>query len=136
MKVILLKNNNIDEDKQKIIENIKDSFFVVDTDTYLYQYIELLGLSDKNMQKLKICKEIKNLDVEFRSEYSKEKINSMSELLGVIDMSVPCLIVVMGDNTTDEDKKRKVNIQLSDIIQQFMYINLPLDIIQVKDKKI
>ena len=64
MKVILLKNNNIDEDKQKIIENIKDSFFVVDTDTYLYQYIELLGLSDKNMQKLKICKEIKNLDVE------------------------------------------------------------------------
>ena len=51
MKVILLKNNNIDEDKQKIIENIKDSFFVVDTDTYLYQYIELLGLSDKNMQR-------------------------------------------------------------------------------------
>lgn len=135
MKVILLKNNNIDEDKQKIIENIKDSFFVVDTDTYLYQYIELLGLSDKNMQKLKICKEIKNLDVEFRSEYSKEKINSMSELLGVIDMSVPCLIVVMGDNTTDEDKKRKVNIQLSDIIQQFMYINLPLDIIQVMTEK-
>ena len=136
MKVIILKNHNIEEDKQTIIDNIRtECIFVVDTDIKLYQYIEQLELNDKNKQRLKICSEIKNLDVEFRNEYKNEKINLLSELLEMIDISMPCHIVVMGDNTTDEEKQRKVHIQLSNIIQQFMYINLPLDIVQVMTEK-
>lgn len=153
MEIIVLNQSDM-EDVRRIVDNRLTSnskeevVFVADLDAvsmtenekFLWKYIEELYLSVEKQLKIKICQELKNLDVLVKypgeSEESKE-IHEFSELLKVLDMENGTLVIVRGDKNVygDDAKIAEVKAQVSDIVQQLIYLNFPLTKIQVMSEK-
>lgn len=140
MKVIILNSHDVEKDKDVILDNIKeDAVFVVEHEMHLYQYIEVLNLSSTYQMQIKICKELKGLDV--LQKYTDEdgihekEIHSFSDLLRNLNMDVQTFVIVRGDVGADEQKIAEVRSQVSDIVQQLIYLNFSLKKIQVMSEK-
>lgn len=127
MKIFILKGEDIHKDKNILYDNIenKDSIFILDNPNIkLYKYIDEFNLN-KDLYTMKICKEIKPIDVDYQGKhYSK-----FSDLLQNLNQEIESTIVVKGD--INENNKDAVRSQLSAIVQQFVYLNIPLGKIQV-----
>ena len=135
MKYKELFGNNIKEDIEEIKRDIdKDSstvFVYSGTDT-LYDYIDALydksrGLDAEYLYKFKICYEKKDLQVSYSArggERSREII-SMSSLINELDDKSSCKIVVENND----------RVQLSFIVQQLIFIEYPLEKVDILLKK-
>ena len=133
MKILILKGEDINKDKNILFDNIEDveAVFVLDNSNIkLCEYIDSLDLhNSEELYTMKICKEIRNIDVCYQNKhYSK-----FSDLLIDINQEIESEIVVKGD--LDESRKDAVRTQLSAIVQQFVYLNIPLGKIQVVTEK-
>lgn len=129
--VILLNGQDIEHDK-KLLTNINElgTLFVLNNENIkLYEYIEKLELTYADSFKIRICKEIKGLDLEYHiaGEEKTEEIYLLSDLLKIITLDKPSTVVVKGDADGSRAKMEKVRTQVSDIVQQFIYLGLPLD---------
>lgn len=133
MNIIHLKGLNIDEDKNLIFEKYKNenTVFVLDNEMPLCEYLEHLELSDAISYQIKICKEIKNIDVDYKTKKTTNRFTLFSQILEALDLSHVTYITVNGDLVDDVQKKAEVRIVLSDIVQQLIYLGLPLDLVQV-----
>lgn len=146
MDIIILNQPNID-DARRIVENVlndktkKDTVFVVEHKKQLWQYIEALELSSGQQLQIKICSELQNLDVFLhylenpKMQEQEIEIHTFSELLCHLDINTPIDVIVKGDITSDEKKINEVRIQVSEIVQQLIYLNFPLTKIQVMSEK-
>ncbi len=134
MKYIELSGSSIKEDiqgiKRAIDENSDIIFIYSGTDT-LYDYITALnnkgkGLDAAYLYKFKICYENKNLKISYskKSEYRKE-ITSISGLINELDGTSNCRIVI---ETNDR-------VQLAFIVQQLIFLEYPLDKIDILLRK-
>lgn len=134
MKYIELSGSSIKEDiqgiKHAIDENSDIIFIYSGTDT-LYDYITALnnkgkGLDAAYLYKLKICYENKNLKISYskKNEYRKE-ITSISGLINELDGTNNCRIVI---ETNDR-------VQLAFIVQQLIFLEYPLDKIDILLRK-
>lgn len=133
MKIIKLKSRDIEDDKIFVVNNIKDKdvIFAYSGSDYLYEYIDNLELSNNNLFRLKIFKEITGLDVCMECNEISRSYTKLSDLLADIDINKKTTVIVKGDLNSDDESVRKTRRQLSNIIQQFIYLNIPLDRIQV-----
>lgn len=129
MNIQILKGISVEQDKNDIIDNIGslDTVFVLDNPKQkLCDYIESLDLkSDRQLYALKICKEIQYIDVDYRGKHYAK----LSSLLKDIDSETESTIIVKGDLV--ESQKAAVRTQLSAIVQQFVYLGIPLGKIHV-----
>ena len=134
MKYIELSGSSIKEDiqgiKHAIDENSDIIFIYSGTDT-LYDYITALnnkgkGLDAAYLYKFKICYENKNLKISYskKSEYRKE-ITSISGLINELDGTSNCRIII---ETNDR-------VQLAFIVQQLIFLEYPLDKIDILLRK-
>ena len=134
MKYIELSGSSIKEDiqgiKRAIDENSDIIFIYSGTDT-LYDYITALnnkgkGLDAAYLYKFKICYENKNLKISYskKNEYRKE-ITSISGLINELDGTSNCRIVI---ETNDR-------VQLAFIVQQLIFLEYPLDKIDILLRK-
>lgn len=133
MNVEILKGTDIEQDKNILFDNIgkSDIAFVLDNPKQkLCEYIDKLDLKqNKQLYTIKICKEVKPIDVDYQSKnYTK-----FSDLLKDINQENESLIVVKGD--IDETRKDAVRTQLSAIVQQLVYLGIPLGKMQVVTEK-
>lgn len=142
MKVILLNSQDIEKDKDVILEHIKekDTVFVVDHKKKLYDYIDEMNLSGNNQFRIQICQELKNLNVDYISpennnSYTKIQITKFSQLLEHLDMSAVSYVIVKGDLNANKEQEYQTRIQVCNIIQQLIYLNLPLSLVQVMTEK-
>lgn len=133
MKILILKGDDIQKDKNTLYDNIEDkeAVFVLDNPTIkLYEYIDKFNLNvSEDLYTMKICKEIFPIDV----DYQGKNYMKFSDLLQDLNQEVDSTIVVKGD--LDESRKNEVRTQLSAIVQQFVYLNIPLGKIQVVTEK-
>lgn len=133
MKTHILKGDSIQQDKNTLYNNIEDAeaVFLLDNPTIkLCEYIDKLDLKqNKLFYTIKICKEIKPIDV----DYQGKNYTKFSDLLQDINLEVDSTIVVKGD--FDESRKDAVRTQLSAIVQQLVYLGIPLGKIQVVTEK-
>lgn len=127
MKLIFL-DGNYEQDEDIILKNIDSKedkiVFLYAGREALCDYLEGLkehGLSNKNLFKLNICKEIDPIRVTYNYKGRKTECSKFSELLNVLKTDVSSEVVVH-----DED-----HVQLSNIIQQFVYLQMPLNKIHV-----
>ena len=133
MKILILKGEDINKDKNTLYDNIEDkeSVFVLDNQNIkLCEYINKFNLNEsEDLYTMKICKEINPINVDYQGKcYTK-----FSDLLQDINQEVDSTIVVKGD--LDEKCINAVRTQLSAIVQQFVYLNIPLGKIQVVTEK-
>ncbi len=133
MNVEILKGTDIEQDKNILFDNIgkSDIAFVLDNPKQkLCEYIDKLDLKqNKQLYTIKICKEVKPIDVDYQSKnYTK-----FSDLLKDINQENESLIVVKGD--IDETRKDAVRTQLSALVQQLVYLGIPLGKMQVVTEK-
>lgn len=137
MNIIILDGSNLANDKDNILDNLKieDNVFVYRGTGHLCDYIDALGLSNKNLFKLRICQEVGNINIYYECKGKRENYDKLSDLLSIIDINIPAKVVVCGDVNADESTITRVRNQLSNIVQQFIYLNLPLDKIQVMTEK-
>ncbi|MBR0484257.1 MAG: hypothetical protein IJJ69_05665, partial [Oscillospiraceae bacterium] len=151
MEIIVLNQPEI-KDAQQIVDKKLSSkskeevIFVADLDAvsmeknekFLWKYIEVLELTVEKQLKIKICQELKNLNVLVKytgkAEEESKEIHELSELLKVLDMDNDTLVIVRGDKNVYGDDA-KVKAQVSDIVQQLIYLNFPLAKIQVMSEK-
>lgn len=138
----IIKLYGVDEETEGIInDNIKnpDTIFVYMGEEKLYSYIEQLGkvlaIPQSKLAKIKICKEIKPINVTLVRGDIKSDFSELSDLLAAIGAGMYQEVVIKGDVNADEGKVKEVRIQLSDIIQQFIYLNISLDEVQVMTEK-
>lgn len=133
MRVIRLQGENIEDDKASVLEHIKDLevIFVYTGNNALYKYIECLELSNKNLFRLNICKEVEPITVAYMCGDQCAEFTRLSELLETIDTSIVSEVIVKGDLSKDDKIIKNVRTQVSEIVQQFVYLNMPLDKIQV-----
>lgn len=134
MKVELLKDLDAEKAKSIIMssDDIANSIFVLDCNTSLYQYIDNLELGNVTLFKLKICKEIKNLNAQYDNGKEIKSVQTFSGLLEMLDTSKVTYIIVKGDlNQKDEKVKELVRTKVNDVVQQLIYLNMPLEKIQV-----
>ena len=136
----IIKLRGVDEDTENtIIDHIKnpDTVFVYMGKEKLYSYIDELGdlISSKNLCRIKICKEIEPIDVTLVRGEKKSNFSKLSDLLAAIDAGMYQEVVIKGDISADEEKVKAVRTQLSDIVQQFVYLNISLDKVQVMTEK-
>lgn len=133
MKTHILKGDSIQQDKNTLYNNIEDAeaVFLLDNPTIkLCEYIDKLDLKqNKLFYTIKICKEIKPIDV----DYQGKNYTKFSNLLQDINLEFDSTIVVKGD--FDESRKDAVRTQLSAIVQQLVYLGIPLGKIQVVTEK-
>ncbi len=98
------------------------------SNTPLYSYIGSLednGINNAIMFKLKICREIKGIDLSFlRTGKEEQKLTSLSSLLSLLD-GTPCNVIV-------NDNDRGV---LADVSQQLIYIGYPLTAVNIMLRK-
>jgi len=134
---IIYLHGNIAEDRECIFEKIKNnnSIFVLDYSTELYNYIDNLKLSDKILFKLKICKEINNIDIDYYIGNNKIHFTKFSELLTALNTTYVSYVIVKGDLENNENKQAIVKIQLSDIVQQLIYLEIPLESVRVMTER-
>ena len=100
-------------------------------------YIDRLDLGDNALYKLKMCQEVENMNIQFECAEKEvnDKFDKLSDLLIILDPNIESKVIVMGDADGDEEKIAKVRKKLSSIVQQFVYLNLPLDKIQVMTER-
>lgn len=133
MNVIILDGKNISSDIKEIYRNINNPniIFMLDNENdkerWLCDYIDSLHLQDDCLYRLRICQEVKNLNVSFGiSDSSKyEAFTKMSSIIEKIDDDYTYDIIV-------NDNNRKM---LSEIIQQLIYLNISLDKVRVMTKQ-
>lgn len=135
MKYIELVGNSIRQDIDYIQETIdadKDVVFVYSGIDTLYDYIDALydkgkGLDAEYLYKFKVCYEKKDLKVSYSSRGGKRsrKITSMSELINELDDKTSCRIVVESND----------RVQLAFIVQQLIFIEYPLEKVDILLKK-
>lgn len=139
MNIIKLPDMDFDQSKSIILDNIKNTeiIFIYTGNDKLYNYIDNLGkqISSKFLCRLKICKEVDPIDVTLFCNGNKSDFSKLSDLLEYIDVCKQQEVVVKGDLNTGDDKIIKVRTQLSDIVQQFVYLNISLDKIQIMTEK-
>ncbi|MGN1305089.1 MAG: dynamin family protein [Oscillospiraceae bacterium] len=135
---IFLKGLDLVEDKDSISEYKKDTdvVFVLDSPKPLFEYIDELKLKDSISYKLKICKELKDLDADYEVNGENRHFTTFSQLIEMIDTSSISYVTVNGDlalnkKSNSDEIIKKVRIQLSEIVQQLIYIGVPLDKVQV-----
>lgn len=123
-----LNGNNIAEDANVIKNDFEQHMDIVyiltKSNTPLYSYIGCLednGVNNAIMFKLKICREIKGIDLSFlRAGKEEQKLTSLSSLLSLLD-GTPCSVIV-------NDNDRGV---LADVSQQLIYIGYPLTAVNI-----
>lgn len=123
-----LNGNNIAEDANVIKNDFEQHMDIVyiltKSNTPLYSYIGCLednGVNNAIMFKLKICREIKGIDLSFlRAGKEEQKLTSLSFLLSLLD-GTPCSVIV-------NDNDRGV---LADVSQQLIYIGYPLTAVNI-----
>lgn len=80
------------------------------------------GLDDEYLYKFKVCYEKKNLYVSYYSgKVNGKLIGSMSELISELDGESKCRIVVEADDRAE----------LADILQQLIYLDYPLNTVDI-----
>lgn len=138
MKSVFLKGLDLIADKDCITEYKRDAeaVFVLDSPKPLFEYIDELKLKDSVSYKLKICKELKGINADYEVKGKCRHFTTFSQLIEMIDISSVSYVTVNGDlslkRKSDADEiKKKVRIQLSEIVQQLIYIGIPLDKVQV-----
>ena len=136
MRYIELSGNSVKDDiatiKKAIDENSATVFVYSGLGT-LYDYIDLLhdkkdqGLDDNYLYKFKICYEKRDLNVFYSANGGKRaiKINTMSGLVNELDGKTDCRIVVETDD----------RVQLAFIVQQLIYIDYPLETVDILLRK-
>ncbi|MBR1442993.1 MAG: dynamin family protein [Firmicutes bacterium] len=130
MKYVILTGNNIGDDISIISENIKkeDIVFIYSGKGALYDYIEALynkgnGIDTDELYRFKICYERKNMRISYslvNGEHNRETC-SFSGLIADLDGKNECRIVIK-----DNDRE-----QLAFIVQQLIFIDYPLDKIDI-----
>ncbi len=133
MKVELLKDLEVDKAKSIIMssDDIANSIFVLDCNTSLYQYIDSLKLGNVTLSKLKICKEIKNLNAQYDNGKEIKPVQTFSSLLEILDTSKVSYIIIKDDNQKDKKSKESVHTKVTNVLQQLIYLNIPLEKIQI-----
>ena len=127
-----LNGNNIADDANVIKNDFEQHMDIVyiftKSNTPLYSYIGSLednGINNAIMFKLKICREIKGIDLSFlRTGKEEQKLTSLSSLLSLLD-GTPCNVIV-------NDNDRGV---LADVSQQLIYIGYPLTAVNIMLRK-
>lgn len=137
MNIAVLEGINIEQDKNNIFKDLNDKIFVYTGKGYLCDYIDRLDLGDNALYKLKMCQEVENMNIQFECAEKEvnDKFDKLSDLLIILDPNIESKVIVMGDADGDEEKIAKVRKKLSSIVQQFVYLNLPLDKIQVMTER-
>lgn len=123
-----LNGNNIADDANVIKNDFEQHMDIVyiftKSNTPLYSYIGSLednGVNNAIMFKLKICREIKGIDLSFlRAGKEEQKLTSLSSLISLLD-GTPCSVIV-------NDNDRGV---LADVSQQLIYIGYPLTAVNI-----
>lgn len=127
-----LNGNNIADDANVIKNDFEQHMDIVyiftKSNTPLYSYIGSLednGVNNAIMFKLKICREIKGIDLSFlRAGKEEQKLTSLSSLISLLD-GTPCSVIV-------NDNDRGV---LADVSQQLIYIGYPLTAVNIMLRK-
>ena len=137
MNIAVLEGINIEQYKNNIFKDLNDKIFVYTGKGYLCDYIDRLDLGDNALYKLKMCQEVENMNIQFECAEKEvnDKFDKLSDLLIILDPNIESKVIVMGDADGDEEKIAKVRKKLSSIVQQFVYLNLPLDKIQVMTER-
>ncbi len=135
MKYKELFGNSIEEDIDEIKKEIDvdpSIVFVYSGTGTLYDYINALyndgqGLDSNYLYKFKVCYERKNLKISYSARDGKRniKINSMSNLVNELDGKSSCKIVVENND----------RVQLAFIVQQLIFIEYPLEKVDVLLRK-
>ncbi len=135
MKYIQLLGNSIEDDIDEIKRSIDENnniVFVYSGSQTLYDYIDALhdngqGLDDEYLYKFKVCYEKTDLRISYDSDNYKSTgvISSMSSLIGTLDNSNSCRIIIENND----------RVQLSFIVQQLIYIEYPLEKVDILLRK-
>lgn len=115
---------NYFENNRKSIEEV----FLFDPSNkykYLHEYIDKLNLEDSALFKFKVCYEIKGLKVTYHKDGISTPCSKMSELVQLIDKTIKQDVIIENDNRTD----------LSNIVQQLIYLSVPLDNVRVMTRR-
>lgn len=150
MKNVIPLTGNPTEDRPLFRQYWKepDTVFVLRSDEMLYEYIDKMKLNNRVLLQVRICKELSGLDVDYYEMEdacadSVQKINpensrhakTLSELLGYIDPAKSSYVTVNGDVGADADTSKSVRTQLGEIVQQLVYLQLPLNKIRVRTQR-
>lgn len=137
MEIIELKGTDLVNDKDLIISNIKEQgiYFAYTGQRMLYEYIDDLNLSNPALCKLKIFRELAPICVSLFNNGKMTDYEKLSDLLAEIDIDNSCEVIVRGDLSGKDEDRKKTRTQLSDIMQQFVYLNIQLDRIHIMTEK-
>ena len=138
MTYIELLGNSISEDIQTVKDTIeKDSsvVFVYSGEGTLYDYIDKLydrghGLDDEDLYRFKVCYEYRDEKSPLKMSYVSEKhrsreISSMKDLINELDGESKCRIIIESDE----------RVQLAFVVQQLIYIEYPLETVDILLRK-
>ena len=135
MRYIELSGNSAKDDIatiKKTIDEDSGTVFIYSGFGTLYDYIDALydkgrGLDSDYLYKFKICYEKRDLQIFYSANGGKRaiKINTMSGLVNELDGKTDCRIVVETDD----------RVQLAFIVQQLIYINYPLETVDILLRK-
>lgn len=131
MNYIELSGSCIDGDINEIKEKIDKSnevVFVYSGKDTLYDYITALankGLGPEYLYKFKVCYENKALQLSYFRDDIYKKITSISSLVNELNGKSYCRIVIDNDD----------RVQLAFIVQQLIYIEYPLEKVDILLKK-
>lgn len=137
MEIIELKGTDLENDKDLINSNINKQgiYFAYTGQEKLYKYIDALELSNARLYKLKIFRELEPICVSLFNNGKVTDYEKLSDLLAEIDIDKSCEVIVRGDLSGKDEDRKKTRTQLSDIMQQFVYLNIQLDRIHVMTEK-
>lgn len=135
MRYKTLFGNSIKADIEEIKKEIDSDpgiVFVYSGSLALYDYIDALydkgaGLDAQYLYKFKVCYEKRDLQVSYSAKGGKRSgvIASMSNLVNELDGENPCKIIVENND----------RVQLAFIVQQLIFIEYPLEIVDILLRK-
>ena len=135
MNIISLHPTDIDDARITINTEVNnDPVFIMTSTGSLGDYIQELGLKSGVQYKLRICKEMP-IDVILVTKDGNIHAETLGQLLENIDISQKSTVVVRGDINVSVEREKEVHQQLSDIVQQFIYLNIPLSKVSVCTEK-
>lgn len=124
-------SSDIAEIREKLAQN-PQTVFVYSGEGTLYDYIDALspkknGLNNVELYQFKICYERKDLKLTYTSRNGQYtcSIDSMGRLINELDGQNNCRIIVEDDD----------RLQLSFIVQQLIYIEYPLETVDILLRK-
>ncbi|MBR3570107.1 MAG: GTPase domain-containing protein [Oscillibacter sp.] len=149
MKVVLL--DGTPQDKQALVENWKnpDAVFLLRSEELkLYEYIDKFIKKSDVLYRIRICYELTGLDVDYCEVENPDAdfaqnigaveschAETLSELLSLVNPAKTSYVTVNGDIGADEKKIKATRAQLGEIVQQMIYLQLPLHKIRVRTAK-